>query len=260
MTNGMMMQWRPTSTSGSNAVAKTHSAMPCSAHQSSLASRIGLEASRILSNRTDRVHAFTENSGSSRQPVGYGGRLRQETWWMRRHHQLLLHGCGKCTQRGEGQGERKREGCHDQPESSSDRLRWLEEDKERTTLVRGATASSKTSTPRQGPIIRCRRWDLSGTQCTLIKTHLNRADNRAANPGRSRSTNHTRGGGWETGSGGLLLFIVAVLQREVSLGRLTSAFMHGDEDFADLPKGKHYASPLPGAFLLPMGHGLRKAH
>ena len=53
-----------------------------------------------------------------------------------------------------------------------------------------------------GPVMRCRGWDLAGTRCTLIKTHLNRAANRAANPGRSRSTNHTRGGGWGTGSGG----------------------------------------------------------
>ena len=51
--------------------------------------------------------------------------MRQETWRMRRHHQQQPNGCGKCTQGGEGQGERKRERCHDQPESSSDRLGWL---------------------------------------------------------------------------------------------------------------------------------------
>ena len=49
------------------------------------------------------------------------------------------------------------------------------------------------------------------------------------------------------------LFIVAVLQREVSLGGLTSAFMQSDEDLADRPKGKLYASLLPGG--IPLADG-----
>ena len=49
------------------------------------------------------------------------------------------------------------------------------------------------------------------------------------------------------------LFVAAVLQREVTLGDLKSAFMQGDEDVSDRPKGKFYASLPPGGILLPDG-------
>ena len=49
------------------------------------------------------------------------------------------------------------------------------------------------------------------------------------------------------------LFVAAVLQREVTLGDLKSAFMQSDEDVSDRPKGKLYASLLPGGIPLPDG-------
>ena len=49
------------------------------------------------------------------------------------------------------------------------------------------------------------------------------------------------------------LFVAAVLQREVTLGDLKSAFMQSDEDVSDRPKGKLYASLPPGGIPLPDG-------
>ena len=62
----------------------------------------------------------------------------------------------------------------------------------------------------------------------------------------------------QTSAKNTFLFIAAVLQREVSLGDLPSAFMQSDEDLANRPIGKFSASLLPEAFLSPMGHGLRR--
>ena len=49
------------------------------------------------------------------------------------------------------------------------------------------------------------------------------------------------------------LFVAAVLQREVTLGDLKSAFMQSDEDVSDRPKGKLCASLPPGGIPLPDG-------
>ena len=54
------------------------------------------------------------------------------------------------------------------------------------------------------------------------------------------------------------LFVAAVLQREVTLGDLKSAFMQSDKDVSERSQGQLYASLLLEAFLLQMGHGLRK--
>ena len=50
------------------------------------------------------------------------------------------------------------------------------------------------------------------------------------------------------------LFVAAVLQREVTLGDLKSAFVQSDEDVSDRPMGKHYASLPPGA--IPLHDGM----
>ena len=49
------------------------------------------------------------------------------------------------------------------------------------------------------------------------------------------------------------LFVAAVLQREVVLGDCHAAFMQSDEDFADRPKGKLFASLPPGG--IPLADG-----
>ena len=49
------------------------------------------------------------------------------------------------------------------------------------------------------------------------------------------------------------LFVAAVLQREVTLGDLKSAFMQSDEDVSGRPKGKLYASLPLGGIPLPDG-------
>ena len=65
---------------------------------------------------------------------------------MWRHHELLLHGCGKCTQRGKGQSERERESLyHDQPEGSSDCLRWSSRRRE------GQRLNTDPALPQMGP-------------------------------------------------------------------------------------------------------------
>ena len=46
-------------TSSTNAVAKAHPAVPCPRHPGHLASRTGLEATRLISDRTNGVHALT---------------------------------------------------------------------------------------------------------------------------------------------------------------------------------------------------------
>ena len=53
------------------------------------------------------------------------------------------------------------------------------------------------------------------------------------------------------------LFVAAVLQREVTLGGLKSAFMQSDKDVSGRSQSQLYASLLE-ASLLQMGPGLRK--
>ena len=48
---------------------------------------------------------------------------------MWRHHEQVLHNCGKCTQRDKGYDERRRDRhCHDQPESHSGRRGCLNQE------------------------------------------------------------------------------------------------------------------------------------
>ena len=61
----------------------------------------------ILPDRANRARTFAGTPGSSSQPVGLNGRMRQETRGMWRNHRFFSHGCGKCTQRGKDQGEIK---------------------------------------------------------------------------------------------------------------------------------------------------------
>ena len=49
------------------------------------------------------------------------------------------------------------------------------------------------------------------------------------------------------------LFVAAVLQREVTLGDLKSAFMQSDKDLSERPQGQLYASLLPGG--IPLAEG-----
>ena len=62
----------------------------------------------------------------------------------------------------------------------------------------------------------------------------------------------------QTSSKYTFLFVAAVLQREVTLGDLKSAFMQSDEDVSDRPKGKLNAIFHLEAFRCPMEHGSRK--
>ena len=102
-------------------VAKTCSAVPGTRHSSVVANRAGLMATNILKNRSDRVYSFAGTPGPSRQPVGLDGCVRQESWKMRRHHELFPLSCIDRPQRSKGQDERKEErGYHDQPKSRTD--------------------------------------------------------------------------------------------------------------------------------------------
>ena len=117
---------------------------------------------------------------------------------MWRHHELFLHSCGKCTQRGKGHDERKRERQrHDQPESHSDRRGCLSKKDEDTAWPRCDRELYMFNTA-SGPVMRCRGWTLAGKPCSLIRA----CQDKAVDPGRSRSTNHTGGGGSTIGSGG----------------------------------------------------------
>ena len=49
------------------------------------------------------------------------------------------------------------------------------------------------------------------------------------------------------------LFVAAVLQREVTLGDIKSAFMQSDKDLSERPQGQLYASLLPGG--IPLADG-----
>ena len=101
-------------------VAKTCSAMPCTRH-SGVVANCGLMASRLIKNRSNRVHSFAGTSGPSRQSVGFNGCVRHKTWRMRRHHELCPHSCIDRSQRSTSQNERKEErSYHDQPESHTD--------------------------------------------------------------------------------------------------------------------------------------------
>ena len=119
--------WMPNSAMGKlcagrrGSVAKTCFALPGSRHPSVVADRAGLVATSLLKNRSNRVHTFAGTPGSSRQPVGLHGYVRQKAWEMRRHHELLPLSCIDRSQRGKGHDERKEErDYHDQPESRTD--------------------------------------------------------------------------------------------------------------------------------------------
>ena len=60
-------------------VAKTCSAVPVSRHPSVGADRAGLVATSFLNNRSDSVHTFAGTPGSSRQPVGLNGCVREKS-------------------------------------------------------------------------------------------------------------------------------------------------------------------------------------
>ena len=60
-------------------VAKTRSAMPCTRHSGVVANCAGLMATKLIKNRSNRVHSFAGTSGPSRQSVGLNGCVRQKT-------------------------------------------------------------------------------------------------------------------------------------------------------------------------------------
>ena len=99
-------------------------ALRCLVHVTRASWQIVLDsfvATNFLENRSDRVHSSAGTPGPSRQPVGLDGCVRQETWEMRRHHELLPLTCIDRSQRGKGQDKRKEErGHHDQPKSRTD--------------------------------------------------------------------------------------------------------------------------------------------
>ena len=101
-------------------VAKTCSAMPCTRHSGVVANCAGLMASRLIKNRSNRVHSFAGTPDPSRQSVGLNGCVRQKTWRMRRHHELCPLSIDR-TQRSKSQNERKEErSYHDQSKSRTD--------------------------------------------------------------------------------------------------------------------------------------------
>ena len=90
-------------------LAKTCSAMPCTRHSGVVAICAGgLMASRLIKNRSDRVHSFAGTPDSSRQSVGLNGCVRQKTWRMRRHHELCPLSCIDRSQRSKCQNERRK--------------------------------------------------------------------------------------------------------------------------------------------------------
>ena len=102
-------------------VAKTCSAVPGSRHPSIVADRAGLVATSLLKKRLNRVHTFAGTPGSSSQPEGLNGRVRQKAWGMWRHHELHPLSRGNHPQRGKSQDERKEvRDYHDQPKSRTD--------------------------------------------------------------------------------------------------------------------------------------------
>ena len=62
----------------------------------------------------------------------------------------------------------------------------------------------------------------------------------------------------QTSSNYTFLFVAAVLQREVTLGDLKSAFMQSDKDLSERPQGQLDASLHPGGLPLADGPGSRK--
>ena len=58
----------------------------------------------------------------------------------------------------------------------------------------------------------------------------------------------------QTSSIDTFLFVAAVLQREVTLGDLKSAFMQSDKDLSERSQGQLYASLHPGGVPLSDGH------
>ena len=102
-------------------VAKTCSAMPCTRHSGVVANCAGLVASRVIRNRSNRVHSFAGTPDPSRPSVGLNGCVRQKTWRMRRHHELCPLSCIDRSQRSKSQIERKEErSYHDQSKSRTD--------------------------------------------------------------------------------------------------------------------------------------------
>ena len=107
-------------------------ALRCLAHVTRASWQIGLMATNILQNRSDRVYPFAGTRGPSRQDLE--GCVRQKTWGTRRHHELCPLSCIDRSQRSKSQNERKEErSYHDQPK--------------KTSHVQGATVNFKSSTP-----------------------------------------------------------------------------------------------------------------
>ena len=174
------------------------SAVPGSRHPSVVAGRTGLVATNVLKNRSDRVHSFAGTPGSSRQPVGLDGCVRQDTWGMRRHHELFPLSCIDRSQRGKGQDERKEErGYHDQPESRTDcrgcsyqgeRGRRMSEVRPRTSGLQHRFGTDSTLP-----------WMESRRNTVYIDPSV---PQRGCRPWRLQSTNRTGDGGSTSGSGG----------------------------------------------------------
>ena len=174
--------------------AKTCSAMPSTRHSGVVANCAGLMATRLITNRSNRVHSIAGTPGPSRQPVGLDGCVREKTWRMRRHHELCPLTCIDRSQRSKSQNERKEErSYHDQSIVEDAHIK----EKEEVACPRCDRELNVFNTA-SGPILRCRGWTLAGAPCTLIKA----CHNGVIIPGGLQNTNRTEGGNSASGSGG----------------------------------------------------------
>ena len=132
-------------------VAKTCSAVPGSRHASVVADCAGLMATRLIKNRSNRVHSFAGTPGPSRQSVGLNGCVRQKTRRMRRHHELCPLNCIDRSQRNKSQNERKQErSYHDQPKSRTDCRGCSHKGERRRRFSKMRPTNLMFSTPLQG--------------------------------------------------------------------------------------------------------------
>ena len=103
-------------------------------------------ATSLLKNRFNRVHTFAGTPGSSSQPVGLNGRVRQETQRMRRHHELHPLSRGNRPQRGKSQAKKRKKDITKISQKPHRLSRVPIPRRARTLLVRDATANFTCST------------------------------------------------------------------------------------------------------------------
>ena len=139
-------------------------ALRCLVHVTRASRQIVLDSWQQTSSRIAQTEC-AGTPGPSRQPVGLDGCVRQETWRMRRHHELFPLSCIDRSQRGKGQDERKEErGYHDQPKSRTDyrgclyqgeRGRGMSEVRPRTSGLQhrfGTDSTLPWMEPRRNPL------------------------------------------------------------------------------------------------------------